>query len=498
MSLLDFARPGWLLALVPIALLGWRLWRAPRAPRTIWETVVDAHLLPHLLVGASQPARRRHFARLAGAALLAVLALAGPRLDHQPGNAYQREATRLLVVDLSAAMTGATRADFPLDRLKLKILDLLRALPEGQSGLIVYAGEPYLIVPPTTDGANVALFVPDLAHDLLPVPGNHPERALAMANQVLARSPHGTGDIVWITAGSNSAAPLPPATRGLRLSILHAATGDDPALAAMARRTGGVYARMTTDNTDVATLATRLATAGHETMSGLRSDAVEVGYWLLLPLLFLVAPSIRGRTFALLATPMVLAGLLTPPPAAAGDLQLPGALADGRAWRQLQRGDARTASESFRDPRWRAVAHYRLGQFAEASLAWAALDDADAHYNRGNALARQGKLQEALDAYDQSLARRRHDADTLFNRDLVDKLLRQNKAPNQQTGGQPPPAMPRSPVPAEPANDNGARDAARLAEQWLQQVPDQPGSLLRRKIMIEHQRRLSGAGPAAW
>lgn len=493
MSPLDFARPWWLLAALPIALLLWRLWRTPGAKSTIWEAVVDAHLLPHLLVGASRRQRRLRFARLAGAAVLSVLALAGPRLDNQPGNAYQREATRLLVVDLSTAMGESGH----LERLKLKFLDLLQALPEGQSGLIVYAGEPYLIVPPTTDGASIALFVPDLASDLLPVPGNHPERALAMASQALARSLSGTGDIVWITAGTNPVAALPPEMRGIRLSILHAATRDDPALAAIAQRSGGVYVRMATDNADLETLAGLLATAGHETISEIGSDAVELGYWLLLPLLLLVAPSIRSRTFALLAAPL-LAGLLTPPPAAALDFQLPGALANLQGWRHLQSGDALSASQTFHDARWRAVAHYRLGQFAEADLGWASFADADALYNRGNALARQGKLQEALDAYDQSLALRRADADTQYNRDLVEKLLRQSQAPNQGAGGKPPPAMPRAPVPAEAVKDNGERDASRLAEQWLRQVPDEPGSLLRRKIMIEHQRRLSGAAPRAW
>lgn len=497
MSPFDFARPWWLLATLPVALLLWRLWRVPSATSTVWEAVVDAHLLPHLLVGASRQHRRLRFARLAGAAVLSVLALAGPRLDNQPGNAYRREATRLLVVDLSAAMTGTGQQASALERLKLKILDLLQALPEGQSGLIVYAGEPYLIVPPTTNSASIALFVPDLASDLLPVPGNHPERALAMASQALTRSLSGTGDIVWITAGANPVAALPTELPGIRLSILHAATRDDPALASIAQRSSGVYVRMTTDNADLETLAGLLATAGHETISEIGSDAVELGYWLLLPLLFLVAPSIRSRTFALLAAP-ILAGLLTPPPAAALDFQLPGALANRQGWRHLQSGDAISASKSFHDPRWRAVAHYRLGQFAEADQGWASYEDADALYNRGNALARQGKLQEALDAYDQSLALRSNDADTRHNRALVEKLLRQSQPPNQGTGGRPPPAVSSSPVPAEALKDNGERDASRLAEQWLRQVPDEPGSLLRRKIMIEHQRRLSGAAPRTW
>src|SRR5690606_29153156 len=58
------------------------------------------------------------------------------------------------------------------------------------------------------------------------------------------------------------------------------------------------------------------------------------------------------------------------------------------------------------------------------------------HYNRGNALARSGDLQQALDAYDAALAIAPDDADTLHNRALVEQALAQQQAAQDQSQGQ--------------------------------------------------------------
>ena len=74
-----FLRPYWFLALIPLAfLLGW-LWRR-RTGASIWSGLVDAHLLPHLLVTGSERSARWPLALLGGGWLILVVALAGPML----------------------------------------------------------------------------------------------------------------------------------------------------------------------------------------------------------------------------------------------------------------------------------------------------------------------------------------------------------------------------------------------------------------------------------
>lgn len=257
--------------------------------------------------------------------------------------------------------------------------------------------------------------------------------------------------------------------------------------------------------------------------------------------------------------------------------------ADQRGEELLQQGDAAAAARTYSDLRRRAYAELRAGDYPAAARDFAAFDDSDAHYNRGNALARAGDLAAALQAYDTALARDPNNRDARHNRELVAKALQQQPPPPKQGGdqgksgqqgksgkqgksgdqgqaqgargksssgqdqrdGKPgdqgrrgaqagdenPGNAAKAVKAANPGNgqsrqdqpdgndaDQARRDAAaglgrkepgrnaknlgqadaprserQLAqEQWLRQIPDDPGGLLRRKFMIEHRMRQQG------
>ena len=52
-----FLRPMWLLAILPVAAVAWAATRSATRS-SAWRRVVDAHLLRHLLLTDSGPARR--------------------------------------------------------------------------------------------------------------------------------------------------------------------------------------------------------------------------------------------------------------------------------------------------------------------------------------------------------------------------------------------------------------------------------------------------------
>jgi Ca-activated chloride channel family protein len=107
--------------------------------------------------------------------------------------------------------------------------------------------------------------------------------------------------------------------------------------------------------------------------------------------------------------------------------------ADQRAYQALNRGDAASARALAKDPAIAAAAAFRGDDYAAAAETWSGQDDADAHYNRGNALAKAGKLPEALAAYDEALKRSPGMDDAIANRKLVADLLQQQQ---QQQDGQ--------------------------------------------------------------
>src|SRR3546814_8187389 len=107
---------------------------------------------------------------------------------------------------------------------------------------------------------------------------------------------------------------------------------------------------------------------------------------------------------------------------------------DGTLWRR---------ADQVRHERMQEGADaYRRKDYAGATGAWQALPGADAADNRGNALARAGRYEDAIKAYDQALAQQPDMADAIANRRLVEAAKRQESRPGneqQRQNGRPEP-----------------------------------------------------------
>ena len=112
---------------------------------------------------------------------------------------------------------------------------------------------------------------------------------------------------------------------------------------------------------------------------------------------------------------------------------------DQRGEAELRAGRAAAAAQTYADPRRKAWAQLKAGDDRAAADSYAGLDAPEAPYNQGNALARAGALQPALQAYDEALARNPGDRDAQHNRDLVAKALQPPQRPATQQGRTPSP-----------------------------------------------------------
>lgn len=459
---LHFLRPAWLLALLVLPLLLGH-WHRRRQQADPWRHICDPQLLPWLRQDAAGQARGSLPAWLAGIGLgLTILALAGPAFRQAPQTMVQLQSPLIVAVDLSNRMLATDLKPSRMARMRFKLADLMTRRKEGQTGLIAYAGDAFTVAPLTDDAASLRELAAALSPGVMPVQGQAAARAIDLAVKLLQDAGHAHGDLLLLTdqadARARAAAQRALAT-GLRVSVLGVGTAqgapvpladggflldargnilipkvDASGLAALARAGGGRYVELGVDDADLRALGVLEARAdAGESDSEAASGLIwrDEGPWLLLLLLPLAALVFR-RGWA----GCVLLILLLPPPAAqALDWSSLWQRADQRAWQALQDGQAEAARELARDPALAGAAAYRAGDYVDAVEQFAEADDATAHYNRGNALARAAHYPEAIAAYDEALARDPELADAATNRKAVEDWLRQQESQDPQQGG---------------------------------------------------------------
>lgn len=194
-----FLRPLWLLALIPALFFFSRLWRLD-ARGSAWHKVIDQNLLPYLLSATKSTSQRLPLILLIAAWVLSVVALAGPTWSKQTQPVQERQEALVIVLDLSLGMFANDQDPNRITVARRKIMDLLDTRREGQTGLVVYAGEAHLVTPLSDDSVTIRAMIPALSPNIMPVVGNNPAEAIAMANDLMDDASAVNGRILLITA----------------------------------------------------------------------------------------------------------------------------------------------------------------------------------------------------------------------------------------------------------------------------------------------------------
>lgn len=567
-------RPFWLLLLLALPLL-FILQHRLRQGATGWDRYIPPALLNPLIRHRDQEETgRKTMSPLLPASLgmvILAIALAGPSWREAPTPLKQPADSLVIVLDVSLSMLATDVEPDRLTLAKRKIRDILGARQGGLTALLVYSGDAHVVTPLTEDRRTIEAMLSVLAPTIMPAQGNRADLAIEQAVRLLQQGAPGQGRILLIAddipgghhgdiadhlqdtpfslstlvVGTPEGGPIPLAQRGfIRDNGTIVITRANPeALARLARDNGGKSHALTLGDDDIRRLRLQPEVSDDWTQDqgGLTVNRwQDDGYWLLwlaLPLLLL-----GWRKGALVLCLIAFLPLtLAPRPAMAVDW--------GGLWqREDQRGqqlieqDPARATALLQQPGWRGSALYRDGRYDEAAQTFAEQSGALGHYNRGNALARAGQLEHALDAYQQALQQDPDFDDARANHDLVRQLLEQqqqepesqsdpdsqqnpesqgdssdqNDDPQQGEGSEseqdspgstsdqpqePEQSEDETQSPTEPSEpEAGAAPTEAPAkvteqplsqgqEQWLRRVPDNPGGLLQRKFLQQHQQR---------
>ena len=557
-----FLRPWWLLAGLPAVWLGVQ-WARRRNAASHWEDAVQPELLPVLLEPVRNAAEHRLGWLLALGLLVGAAGLAGPAWQRLPQPVEQKSDALIVLFDLSLSMYAEDLSPSRLVRARHKIADVLRRRDEGFTALVAYAGDAHTVAPLTDDTGTIENLLNSLSPGMMPVFGSHPGAALNLAHRLFENALMDQGRILLVTdgidrlaevtdfsdprypvsvlgIGTSAGAPIPLEFANRPGSFLADRQGkavharlDEERLDTAARLCHGRYRTIALGDADIDELLATPLPQDNSTVEAEREFDTwsDAGYWAALALLPLLLLGFRRGLLACLMLTML------PIPAEAGFWEDLWTRRDQQAHHALERGQAGEAAELFRDEAWRNAADYRNGNYLRAAEGWATQSSAvaapaNSHYNMGNALARLGDLEGAIDAFDRALATEPGHEDAAHNKALLEQLQQQQQQASDQenreqqnegTGNpensrqpqdgdadEPRDSEPQESAAGEPNEgeqqqaqeqqsqegsgqqpmQSGEADATRdeqreALEQWLRRVPDDPGGLLRRKFEYE-------------
>ncbi len=457
-----FLRPFWFLALIPLLALIWYMLKRGLDNQQ-WRQVCDPQLLPYILVGENYKNGYKRELLIGLTGLAIIISLAGPTWERLPQPVYKNESALVIALDLSFSMYADDVPPSRVERARFEISDLLDMRKEGQTALLVYAGDAFTVTPMTDDIKTIKSQLGALSPDIMPAPGSDTAQAFSLAVDLLQQGGHRDGDILLVTDEIDerySSALNEVHDQGYRISILGIGTKegapirledgsylkapdgsiviptlDTDALKKMASAAGGIYQTSRIDDTEIRRfheLFVSQLKSNDEAMSDLRSNNwYEVGPWLLLPLLPLLALGFRRGVLCSLTLVLVS----HQEPAVAFDWEQLWLNSDQRAYKAIEQNDAEKAASLFNDPDWKGVANYRAGDY-EAAEELFDNDDLTSRYNKANALAKQGRFEEAITAYNDVLQQDAEHEDARYNKELIEQVLQQQKQSTKQADEQ--------------------------------------------------------------
>jgi Ca-activated chloride channel family protein len=416
-----FLHPRALWLFAPLALILFLL-LAANTERRSWKEIISPHLRPFVFTRSSRRAFFFPLLLFVLGSACAILALAAPAWKKKEMPMQKIQAVVLIAIDCSGSMLATDLQPTRLERAKLKLVDFLDANPRAKAGLVAFAGTAHPVLPFTGDYKLVRQHASSLFPGVMPVAGTSAESLLgcidSMMKPIVAPS-----SILLLTDAidSRQANMLENYIRASRhhLEVLLFSTPggalvpghtgvlsrQDPTIVARLSQDSAVTVTpLTLDSSDIAGIAARIAgkLSFEKTAGENEKDWEDMGWVPLLAALLITlfwfrrGWVIQWCWLALAASTLQGCGLDAKHPDWWYSRDYQGQLLENKC-----RYEA--AAERFDDDRYKAVAWYKAGNYEAAADLFDALPGADAAYNHGLALARLGRYEEALHAFDKAI-----------------------------------------------------------------------------------------------
>ena len=204
---MKLAQEFWLLAIlviVPACIALWR--RAARLKRASLDRVIAPRLHEELLRSVDYAKRRRKFVLFLAALVLLVIALARPLHGFKEIKVERPGVDVILALDISRSMMAddAFWRETPTNRLaaaKASINRMVDQMSGDRVGLLIFAGEPFLMAPVTQDHNSVLRTLGAVSTTAISKPGSDIAAAIRLALKSFAEKEEIGKAIVIISDG---------------------------------------------------------------------------------------------------------------------------------------------------------------------------------------------------------------------------------------------------------------------------------------------------------
>jgi len=460
MTHFEFLYPLWLLGLIPVILIsGFYMLRheKTRLRSHAANSLLAPHIAQHFHITQATHNRASHYL-ITLIFILMLLSLSGPSWHKVNLPTYTSSGARVLAIQLSNSMNSTDITPSRLAQARYKALDLLPLWKEGETGLLGYAGDAFMISPMTKDAATLATQIKVLDPSIMPYTGNNTFKAIQASINLLKDSGHSHGDIILITDGvsaenrdkiltldkkhhwrisvlavsTQAGAPildmnghmLTDAQGHTQISQLRAAP-----LQALAKETGGVYVPISATESDISQIA-QVTTQSHQN-AVLSQKKIETrandGYWLLFPIALLSLWLTRSSGLMLLCLLCFMPKLTYANPLLNADVN---------AYKDFAHKHYSQAAKKFQDPAWKGIAQYQAKDYKNALTSFSQAKDVTSLYNLGNTYAQLGQYEKAIETYKKVLLQDKDNLDAKKNLDLLEKMQQKQQAqssPSQQS-----------------------------------------------------------------
>ena len=547
-DVLHFNRPIWLL-LIPIVCFGYLLFSL-QPQSSLLKRKVAAHLLP-FLTESIPSAKYINWLGLFAVSCF-VIGISGISFSKTNSELYAAQNKTVFIVDQSLSMYATDVRPNRLTRSKQLIRDILQADIEGEIALIAFAGDAYTISPFTQDKQTLIHFLVALDPLIMPLYGSHLKSGIEQALELVSNDANTPRHFIILTddlANEDEAALQEANKLGVQLDVIAVGTPEGgtmqlpegqilkhngitalaktpiTAIEQATEAANGRFYQHTLDDADLQSLLDTQSTnsAKRSNLSG--QTWQEQGHYFAIPLVLWLLWQFRQGWLCL----MLLFIMSSPPSSYASPLEW-FKTPDQKGQQAFDQGRWDEAAKLFEQPLWKAASQYANQDYPQTveTLQNVATTASD-YYNLGNALALSNDLEGAKTAYETSLSLRSDFPEAKENLDYIKQQLKKT-SPREQSDNSS--QQSNNEGQTQQSEENGASknsdsetnnsqqkqdnsqqkqdnssvtdtsneeqnallnerqiEQQQALDQWLRQIQDDPGDLIKRKLWYLHQER---------